>query len=543
MMVLMLALLILQGPVTEKSASGVVSGRILSEDGSPAGGVRVAAMPVPEPNGPASPSVLNSITQTDSSGNYRLENIPPGRYYITAGLVNSPMYFPGVTSPTGSSVINVTANAGVRNVDFRLPHSVNFKVSGRIVGLSPPVGTLPPTITLLPRTPGVRLPSFPSAPVRPDFTYEVVNVHPGEYSVQVGGIGNSTMKDVFVVTVDKDLAGIDLILVDIGTRTRQEGLEPLWSLAGTWGAIAADNDAGLIYASSGVNTRSDLDATGKVQRTVSRFGGSSWSLAHFSGVPGVVFLTGGGGVVVLARDASGKTLWSYPEAGTVPSASIDDMWPVDLDGDGFDEVVVGYNGGTGVHVLNSQGHLIWKSTAIGNVWHVSGGDVWGNGKSQVVTTSALGKVHIFSEDGTGRVDLDPGVYANMVRVGRVSEKDTAATIFAGGTTSDNMSAILTALSADGMKKWMLKLTAPGRPAFHSAYLAPGKSWMVLSMETGVVFVVDVERGSIMATLDGLGSRPEAVWLAGKGGADPILVVSSKTSLSAYRITGSKEAKD
>jgi hypothetical protein len=291
----------------------------------------------------------------------------------------------------------------------------------------------------------------------------------------------------------------------------------------------------LIYASSGLRTTNEIDASGKIQREVPMSGASSWRLAHFSGVSGVVFLNGGGALLT-ARDASGKTLWSYPDAGISLSA-IDDAWPVDLDGNGSDEVVVGYSGGTGLHVLNSQGKLIWKSTTIGNVWHVSAGDVRGNGKPQVVTTSALGKVHIFSDDGTGRVDLDPGVYANMVRVGKISEKDNAATIFAGGTTNDNMSAILTAMSADGVKKWTLTLKAPGRPSFYSAYLAPAKPWMVLSMSTGVVFVVDVERGSVIATLDGLGPTPEAIWLAGKGGADPILVVSTRTSLSAYRVSG------
>jgi hypothetical protein len=442
------------------------------------------------------------------------------------------MYFPGVTSPTASSVVNVTANTPVRNVDFRLPHAVGFKVSGRIVGAPIPAGLARPTITLLPRTSALLRTPFPTAPVHPDLTYEIANVQPGEYSVQIGAIGNATMKDLLVISVNKDLAGIDITLVDIGTRTQLEGLEPLWSLAGTWGAVAADNSTGLIYASSGLRTANEIDGSGKIQREVP-FGASTWRLAHFSGMPGVVFLFGG--LQLTARDASGKTLWSYPEAGTLSGR--DDVWPVDLDGDGSDEVVVGYNGGTGLHVLSSQGKLIWKSTTIGNVWHVSAGDVRGNGKTQVVSTSALGKVHIFSDDGTGRVDLDPGVYANMVRVGKISEKDTAATIFAGGTANDNMSALLTAMSADGVKKWTLTLKAPGRPSFYSAYLAPGKPWMVLSMSTGVVFVVDVERGSVIATLDGLGPTPEAVWLAGKGGADPILVVSTKTSLSAYRVSG------
>jgi hypothetical protein len=530
---LLLALFLLQGPAANPIAGGIVVGRILLEDGSPAVGVRVSAMPVPQSAGPASASVLNSITQTDKDGNYRLENIPPGPYYIAAGLVTAPTYYPGGSSPTSSSVVNVVANTPVRNIDFRIPHSAGFKVSGHVVGLPTTGVALRPVVTLLPRNAFTRIP-FPMAPVKTDFTYEVGNIVPGDYSVQISGAGMTTMKDVVIVSVNKDLTGIDLVLVDIGTRTKQEGLDTLWSLPGMWDAVAADNDDGVIYASAARSKAREIDKAGNVQREVPRFSSPLWRLAHFSGVVGPVFLNGSGPQLV-ARDANGKILWTYPETGITQSA--DDVWPVDLDGDGSDEVVVGYNGGTGVSVFNSTGHIIWKSTTIGNVWHVSGGDVRGNGKPQVVTTSALGKVHIFSADLSGRVDLDPGVYANMVRVGRISDKDSAATIFAGGTTTDNRDAILTAMNADGVKKWTLKLTAPGRPSFYSAYLAPGKPWMVLTMQTGVVFVVDVERGSVIATIDGLGLTPEAVWLKGKDAIDPILVVAAKTSLSAYRVTG------
>jgi hypothetical protein len=248
-------------------------------------------------------------------------------------------------------------------------------------------------------------------------------------------------------------------------------------------------------------------------------------------VPDPVFLTAG---VIGARTASGTLLWSYTDVTTAPT----DVWPVDLDGDQSDEVIVGYGGSTGVHVLNSKGQLLWKSTAIGNVWHVAGGDVRGNGAPQVVTTSAAGRVHVFNDSGTAKIDLDAGVYANMVRVGKILPGDSAATIVAGGTTSDNKSAVLTALTADGTKKWSLQLQAPGRPSLNAAYFAPGRPWLALGMSTGVVHVVDAQRGVLIATADGFGLSPELSWLAGKDGAAPLLVVSTRNvGLTAYRITG------
>jgi hypothetical protein len=55
--------------------------------------------------------------------------------------------------------------------------------------------------------------------------------------------------------------------------------------------------------------------------------------------------------------------------------------------------------------VDGKGQLRWKSTDIGNVWHVSIGDVLGQRGPQVVTTSAYGKIHIFSGDGNERSDV------------------------------------------------------------------------------------------------------------------------------------------
>src|SRR5207302_1653292 len=129
-----------------------------------------------------------------------------------------------------------------------------------------------------------------------------------------------------------------------------------------------------------------------------------------------------------AWDLTGKRLWTYPRQD-----GIDDVWAADLDGDGVDEVIVGFNGNTGLHVLNAKGELLWKSAGIGNVWHVCAGDVEGAGKPQVVTTSAAGKVHLFSGSGEKTADLDAGFYANMVRIGRPSAKDSKALIFVAGS--------------------------------------------------------------------------------------------------------------
>jgi hypothetical protein len=91
-----LLLVLLQVPLlqTEKTA---VSGIVRTADGKPASGVRVAAMVAPEPGLSATnATALVSLTNTDESGRYRLDDVPSGRYYIVAGRVDAPTYYPGV---------------------------------------------------------------------------------------------------------------------------------------------------------------------------------------------------------------------------------------------------------------------------------------------------------------------------------------------------------------------------------------------------------------------------------------------------------------
>jgi len=97
---------------------GIVSGAVLSSAGVPAAAVRVFAIPAGDPDKAAiAGSLLESLAQTDASGRYRLE-VPAGRYYIAAGSVESPTYYPNDTSIASARVITVGAGANVPDVNF-----------------------------------------------------------------------------------------------------------------------------------------------------------------------------------------------------------------------------------------------------------------------------------------------------------------------------------------------------------------------------------------------------------------------------------------
>ena len=72
----------------------------------------MAAMVVPGVRPAAnSTSELATITQTDSTGHYQLDGIPPGRYFIVAGTVSSPTFHPGTLAEIAASIFTVSRDA------------------------------------------------------------------------------------------------------------------------------------------------------------------------------------------------------------------------------------------------------------------------------------------------------------------------------------------------------------------------------------------------------------------------------------------------
>jgi hypothetical protein len=119
-----------QGISVAVDQSGTVSGVLKDSAGRPAPGVRVGAIAVPESDAEiSSATAMVSLAATDEAGRYRLENVPPGRYYIAAGRLDFPTYFPGTTALARGTVISITPKAVVDGIDFAMLDS-----SARVAG-------------------------------------------------------------------------------------------------------------------------------------------------------------------------------------------------------------------------------------------------------------------------------------------------------------------------------------------------------------------------------------------------------------------------
>jgi FecR protein/Carboxypeptidase regulatory-like domain len=100
--------------------AGSVTGVVLTSSGQPASGFRVAAMRADSVD---SFRAMVSLAETDSTGRYQLENVPPGRYYITAGRLDVLTYYPGTLEVNQGLAVLIASATTVSGIDFVIQDS------------------------------------------------------------------------------------------------------------------------------------------------------------------------------------------------------------------------------------------------------------------------------------------------------------------------------------------------------------------------------------------------------------------------------------
>jgi hypothetical protein len=213
----LLVLTLLAVAQSAPTESGSVTGLIRSADGSPAAGVEVIARVVAQ--NPAT-VIFASEGQTDTQGRYRLENLPTGRYLITAGLHHSPSYFPGVKTPQEARSVAVVEGQLVTGIDFTLVTSPGVRVRGRVINLPTTVASNLLTVALQAiDKPG----SYLTATVpRQNGQFEFPKVAPGPYNVRLLA-GNTPPARVNVENKDVDGVRITAGMFAFGRASVDDG--------------------------------------------------------------------------------------------------------------------------------------------------------------------------------------------------------------------------------------------------------------------------------------------------------------------------------
>jgi hypothetical protein len=245
-------------------------------NGAPVAGIRVAALEAPTAGEQiTSVSIMASLTQTDSSGRYRLEGIPPGRYYVVAGAVDFPTFFPGVPSPARATALTISRGATIDSVDIDLTSAGPFRVSGRVSGDRDSTYYL-----------SLSGPEELTSEITPGGEFLFARVRPGAYTLRIiAGTGTRDLRGLavdallrlvsergFVVSSlpiivdDKDLTGLDIksSTVRVTGRVDVEDDGPLASLDLVLTGVSSATNSGNISQ----DVRLNLEANGEFTATL-----------------------------------------------------------------------------------------------------------------------------------------------------------------------------------------------------------------------------------------------------------------------------------
>jgi protocatechuate 3,4-dioxygenase beta subunit len=140
--------------VFKLTPQGVISGRVLDEDGDPVQGVQVMAMRWAYQRGKRQLVPAGGSGSTNDQGEYRIATLSPGRYFLRAqasrmmvsmgperpgnakkaeeGFVST--YFPNAVEISAAAPIDVQPGAEMRSMDFRLTKTKVYRVSGKVMG-------------------------------------------------------------------------------------------------------------------------------------------------------------------------------------------------------------------------------------------------------------------------------------------------------------------------------------------------------------------------------------------------------------------------
>jgi hypothetical protein len=218
---------------------GVITGRIVDEYGEPMSDVQIAPQQYQSTAGRRTMMPSGRQTMTDDMGEFRLFGIPPGQYFLSAtwraiGPLNNeekiayaPMYFPGTENPAQAQRITLASGQQVSDIVMALKPIRATRVSGTAT-LSdgrPMSGS----VTAM-STAGFGVNMSGAGAIRPDGTFTINGLAPGEYTLRAQSFGpagpageTATMK---IVATGDDIADVHIVGAKPSTLSGRIVIDP-----------------------------------------------------------------------------------------------------------------------------------------------------------------------------------------------------------------------------------------------------------------------------------------------------------------------------
>ncbi|HZP49494.1 MAG TPA: carboxypeptidase-like regulatory domain-containing protein [Vicinamibacterales bacterium] len=224
---------------------GVIAGRVVDEFGEPMSEISVAAQRYQYVQGRRTLVPTGRMSSTNDLGEFRVFGVPPGQYYLTAtwrqtGInVNGqgnpqdrtayPLtYFPGTTNAGEAQRITIAAGQDVNDVQMMLRPIKAARITGTAIGSDGKPMT--PAMVLVSQTSGFGFTMMPGGQVKPDGTFTVTNVAPGEYTLRVQRMGPAAGEPEFasarLVVAGDDISDVHLIAAPPSVGTGRIIVDP-----------------------------------------------------------------------------------------------------------------------------------------------------------------------------------------------------------------------------------------------------------------------------------------------------------------------------
>jgi hypothetical protein len=229
--------------ILKLTPQGVISGQVLDEDGEPVPQAVVQCLRVGYPNGIRQLAMTNVVIGNDI-GEYRLPNLPPGKYYISATVRSIVVYpgrlkerprgraraqkeveesytqtfYPNTTHPEAAVPIDISPGMLAQGIDVRLVRARPANIRGRVINL--PAGStrnLDVRLVRHEQSATLEAESWARA-IEPDGAFELQGVMPGSYTLTAQqSLDNKRFTARLPVEVrDSNLERIELSLVPSG---------------------------------------------------------------------------------------------------------------------------------------------------------------------------------------------------------------------------------------------------------------------------------------------------------------------------------------
>jgi hypothetical protein len=201
----------------------VIMGRVVDEFGEPISDVQVGVQQYQFVQGQRRLVPTARQGSTNDIGEFRLFGMSPGQYYLVAtwrpqNPMNSedttayaPMYFPGTDNVAQAQRVTVAAGQEISDIVMALKPMRATRVSGTATTAEgkPMAGAV-----MAMSTGGFGFSMAGNAPIRPDGTFSLTGLAPGEYSLRAQAFGPGGPGEMAVTTITvtgEDITGVRLV--------------------------------------------------------------------------------------------------------------------------------------------------------------------------------------------------------------------------------------------------------------------------------------------------------------------------------------------